>query len=338
MDNDAFKDLVRSKVKGNKEIARETVEEAFLKKKKKRKRGGKRRRGGGSDISSSSSESESEADRKRHKNDQKNISNSIDLEKDHGGSEKKQLQQPRYRDRAKERREGKSHQDHPTESMLTSADGEDMSKYMGGDEEHRHLVKGLDVALARSVREQMKPDKQKDVDDSSEGKDQFHPVTTKAEAWKLLLELEEKQGTKTMLGQSMLHYLLKKCPSRQHRIQRSQLTFSYSANPQDLARSWEIPSEQNLAAAASMEEGSIPKASPLSMDLITRIKHVQQQKSIIKDTQLNKKAADERSSGNNSSQRPPKNVLAEDDSEKDNEEDKNGNDDSDEDIFDIVGE
>jgi IK cytokine len=30
-----------------------------------------------------------------------------------------------------------------------------ISKYLGGDEEHTHLVKGLDVALARRVRREM---------------------------------------------------------------------------------------------------------------------------------------------------------------------------------------
>ena len=56
MDNDAFKDLVRSKVKSTKEIAREAVEEAFLLRKKKRKRKG--RRADDDDLSSSDSDSE----------------------------------------------------------------------------------------------------------------------------------------------------------------------------------------------------------------------------------------------------------------------------------------
>ncbi|KAL5572289.1 hypothetical protein UlMin_021886 [Ulmus minor] len=83
---------------------------------------------------------------------------------------------PKYRDRAKERREdqnpdyeltelGSFHAVAPPGTVdLRSADAEKLSieksKYLGGDVEHTHLVKGLDYALLNKVRSEIvkKPD------------------------------------------------------------------------------------------------------------------------------------------------------------------------------------
>ena len=58
-----------------------------------------------------------------------------------------------YRDRATERRTGRSE----VAQELASVDIE-MSKFLGGDEEHTHLVKGLDFALLSKVRSDMNND------------------------------------------------------------------------------------------------------------------------------------------------------------------------------------
>ncbi|KAI4377492.1 hypothetical protein MLD38_015106 [Melastoma candidum] len=89
---------------------------------------------------------------------------------------------PKYRDRAKERREDQNPDYEPTELGsfhavappgtvdLSSADAHKLSieksKYLGGDVEHTHLVKGLDYALLNKVRSEMvkKPDAGDDAD------------------------------------------------------------------------------------------------------------------------------------------------------------------------------
>nr|GMC77327.1 suppressor of mec-8 and unc-52 protein homolog 2 [Ipomoea batatas] len=89
-------------------------------------------------------------------------------------------EQPKYRDRAKERREdqnpdyvesGAYHSVRPPGSDI-GADAHKLSieksKYLGGDVEHTHLVKGLDYALLHKVRSEI--DKKPDVGDDSDGK------------------------------------------------------------------------------------------------------------------------------------------------------------------------
>ncbi|CAH9130078.1 unnamed protein product [Cuscuta epithymum] len=91
---------------------------------------------------------------------------------------------PKYRDRAKERREdinpdyelnelGAFHAVAPPGNVdIGSADAHKLSieksKYLGGDVEHTHLVKGLDYALLHKVRSEI--DKKPDVGDDPDGK------------------------------------------------------------------------------------------------------------------------------------------------------------------------
>lgn len=92
-------------------------------------------------------------------------------------------EQPKYRDRAKERREDQNPDYEPTDLGfhavappgtvdLKSADSHKLaierSKYLGGDVEHTHLVKGLDYALLHKVRSEM--DKKPDAADDTDGK------------------------------------------------------------------------------------------------------------------------------------------------------------------------
>ncbi|KAF8388682.1 hypothetical protein HHK36_025362 [Tetracentron sinense] len=91
---------------------------------------------------------------------------------------------PKYRDRAKERREDQNPDYEPTElgsfhavappgaADIRLADAHKISiensKYLGGDVEHTHLVKGLDYALLNKVRSEI--DKKPDVGDEADGK------------------------------------------------------------------------------------------------------------------------------------------------------------------------
>ncbi|KAL5786518.1 hypothetical protein ACOSQ2_008910 [Xanthoceras sorbifolium] len=92
-------------------------------------------------------------------------------------------EQPKYRDRAKERREDQNPDYEPTELGsfhavappgnvdLRAADAHKLSieksKYLGGDVEHTHLVKGLDYALLNKVRSEI--DKKPDAGDEADG-------------------------------------------------------------------------------------------------------------------------------------------------------------------------
>ncbi|KAM0845407.1 hypothetical protein ACQ4PT_056406 [Festuca glaucescens] len=95
-------------------------------------------------------------------------------------SKKEEPETPRYRDRAKERREDQNPDYEPTElgsfhavappgADLRLADAQkisiEKSKYLGGDLEHTHLVKGLDFALLNKVRSEIKKP------DAEDGKD-----------------------------------------------------------------------------------------------------------------------------------------------------------------------
>ncbi|KAI3711505.1 hypothetical protein L1987_70043 [Smallanthus sonchifolius] len=104
-------------------------------------------------------------------------------------------EQPKYRDRAKERREDQNPDYEPSELGsfhavappgnvdLLSAEAHkisiEKSKYLGGDVEHTHLVKGLDYALLHKVRSEI--DKKPEIEDDSDSKPRAskeeHPVS-----------------------------------------------------------------------------------------------------------------------------------------------------------------
>lgn len=271
MNQDDFRDLVRSKIRTTKQIAREAVEEAFQKKKRKRKGRGRR-----DDDDYSSSESESEKPRKKALSLQPT---SIRNTKQDGttGSGK-------YRDRALERREGKIVDD-SEQPIEEDPEGDGAAQR-----------KGLDVALARSVKNQLKEGR--DSDEESGNEDMQNPVIeTKEEA----LEFLQSYQTSNPLGRSIKTLLLAKqkrsntadtisVSAAGSIIQRSQWTFAVDWHPQNLALSWEIPIEKSVAAAAvSLAGTALPKACPLSSDLVEEIKAAHKQQFILVDTFPTKK-------------------------------------------------
>ncbi|KAJ0673490.1 putative RED-like protein [Helianthus annuus] len=106
-------------------------------------------------------------------------------------------QAPKYRDRAKERREDQNPDYEPSELGsfhavappgnvdLLSAEAHrisiEKSKYLGGDVEHTHLVKGLDYALLHKVRSEIdkKPEIEQDPTDGNSrvSSKEDHPVS-----------------------------------------------------------------------------------------------------------------------------------------------------------------
>ena len=306
MNNDAFKELVRSKVKSTKEIAREVVEEAFAKKHKKHKK--RKRRGGvrddDDDLDSSDSEGES-----RGKNKLKKKHDDDDLDDDGPSSVKrsskdenvKKKESSRYRDRAQERREGKNADYEDSQKLLEAVsknqEGEesalavsDLSKFLGGDEAHTHLVKGLDVALALSVRQRLQPTNSrtkveggKDAEERKPELESLKPIATKEEALKFFQTPQlDSAFSNSALGRSVFQYFHRRLKSKADSIevssagaglQRTQLLFAVDWYPQDLARAWEVPIEKSLATTiVEQQHSALTKASPITRDLIQSIK------------------------------------------------------------------
>jgi len=156
MNNEAFRNIVtqRAKQKTTKEIAREAVELEF------REKNQKRRHGEDADYSSDDLDEKKDRGNRDGEGDNKDtywkqgrrIKKSKKVEDDDGDACK-------YRDRAKERREGKNLDyesaatgDRPKENEPTLNYNVEMTKFLGGDEAHTHLVKGLDKTLAEKVR------------------------------------------------------------------------------------------------------------------------------------------------------------------------------------------
>ncbi|KAL0410368.1 UNVERIFIED_CONTAM: Suppressor of mec-8 and unc-52 protein2 [Sesamum latifolium] len=116
------------------------------------------------------------------------------IRRHHKEEKQEEHEQPKYRDRAKERREDQNPDYEITELTsfmlllpgnvdLLSADAHKLSieksKYLGGDVEHTHLVKGLDYALLHKVRSEIekKPDVGEETDGKSKGQKDDQPVT-----------------------------------------------------------------------------------------------------------------------------------------------------------------
>ncbi|XP_050260571.1 suppressor of mec-8 and unc-52 protein homolog 2 [Quercus robur] len=131
---------------------------------------------------------------------------------------------PKYRDRAKERREdqnpdyeatelGSFHAVAPPGTVdIRAADAHKLSieksKYLGGDVEHTHLVKGLDYALLNKVRSEIdkKPDGGDDIDGKSRSsKEDQHmsirtPTAKSVYKWIVKPQTNNKSNEMFLLG------------------------------------------------------------------------------------------------------------------------------------------
>ena len=295
MDNEAFRSLVNNTRKTTKEIAREAVESEF----KKRKRSNNDQ-GYGSDSDSDDDAKQSRRDTKDHEAD--------DDGGNKGTKQKKEKREKKleYRDRAKERREGKSvdyalldvditssnahphHYDgHVTAEEMKKKQAE-LSKYLGGDEEHTHLVKGLDRVLAQKVRreEMGKKDEEEDFDELMDVAFEKRPETAATASATATTNKGSIRSIKPKsdLGRSILNYLLQKedrhtlnlndtkvkvNPALQKSIQRSILTFSLNSDTRRRKHAWDAP---QLSIQAFTDNNVVAqKATPLDRQLITTI-------------------------------------------------------------------
>lgn len=337
MDNEAFRSLVNNTRKTTKEIAREAVESEFKKRKRKNND-----QGYGSDSDSDDDAKQSRRDTKDHEAD--------DDGGNKGAKQKKEKLEKKleYRDRAKERREGKSvdyslldlditssnahphHYDgHVTAEEMKKKQAE-LSKYLGGDEEHTHLVKGLDRVLAQKVRreEMGKKDEEEDFDELMDVAFEKRPETAATATTNKgsIRSIKPKSD----LGRSILNYLLQKeerhtfnlndtkvkvNPALQKSIQRSILTFSLNSDTRRRKHAWDAP---QLSIQAFTDSNVVAqKATPLDRQLITtisnklnghllRVKHG----NISKDVSL---SADNEESNVNDQTKPSPDIDSDDD-------------------------
>ena len=209
MNNDAFRDLVRKRVepKSTREIAREAVQAEFRR---------KRRRGGDS----------SDEDDSRY-NKQKKHKERVQEEEFNDDST--------YRDRAKERRDGKQ----PLQE----------------DDLPEDTTEDLDNVLREATR-------------TNETVDKKHFAETKAEA---LVLLDPKSSTllvpRTTMGKSFLSVLQSHYFPDHSKEAAPSSTFSFTlrAHPGDIARAWEIPFERTAAPVRR------ERCSPLTSSLLEQI-------------------------------------------------------------------
>lgn len=138
----------------------------------------------------------------------------------------------RYRDRAKERREG-ANLDYQNDETGASASGYraipdlksvadvaerrkkiiEESKYLGGDMEHTHLVKGLDYALLQKVKAEMHQQDDDDDDEKSEKGDDDEEKMD--ESSKIDDENEEdRYSIKSKLAANIVNLINQKLPDR----------------------------------------------------------------------------------------------------------------------------
>jgi hypothetical protein len=247
MNNDGFADLVRkqSTISSTKAIARKAVEEEWKRNKKKRGRG-----------KSSSDEESDEEERPWRKNkvEDEDADDAVELSAD-------------YRDRAKERREGK-----PSGGPTQEDDSMQLQ-----DNHHILPAKGLDVSLARKMREDMKRDNDSEQKED-DGPAFFTTLPTLEEATKVMQQAVtlENQVSSTM-SSTMVEYVQKvldqtlgtqpkniKCSLAGKHIQRSRLALALDGCPTDLKRSWEAPREVTHTS-------TFHDSQRLDMELIERI-------------------------------------------------------------------
>ena len=298
MDNNAFRTLVNQQLKSTKEIAREAVESEF--RQKKQKRGGGRRSRVEYDSDSASDDDDL---KRRREGDNKKSGEEVTDESEWKRRRKEKAAATtggggqQWRDRAKERREGKNldYNDAVTTATIHSSSNNgggdeytdkkrqaELSKFLGGDEEHTHLVKGLDLALAQKVRRE-EMGAAGGADGREEDLDQLLEDAYNTQQ-KESVELKSKQSSsiamiqpKSELGKSVQHYLLKKQqqeqqqrhnnhsaaatstqqqsiqinPTKQNSIQRSHYTFSLDSTIQKRHDAWDVPQLQMIGGGGS---------------------------------------------------------------------------------------
>lgn len=293
MNNEEFRKLLKSSVstknelkRGNstKEIAREVVEQEFRERSRKRGRDEDYLSDDDDDDDGGDGDGEKRFDEQKPANRKGN--RAVGDEKSFNVKDQKK---PKYRDRAKERREGK-HQD---SSVSVGHLDDEMTKYLGGDEEHTHLVKGLDKALAEKVRrDELKQHIKHDEGEIDLDKIMEETVTARKEQTSRPTNTLKAHNL-TNLSSGMLSYInrleniknesqclqyegKKKCQGAQFLV-RTTFYFSLDANTSQRSKSWETPKEKTLSVSEYdriCEKPCLSSCTPIDSKLLKKIKAV----------------------------------------------------------------
>ena len=262
MNNDGFAEMVRKRsgVSSTKEIARKAVEDDWKRSKKRKRKGG----GGGG----SSSESDYEDDRQRSKRDK--MSRKLDRdddEEDDDDDDDDELS-TEYRDRAKERREGKLDKE---EENATKDNNTTSSLFP---------TRGLDLSLARKIRKEMKDTnnlEQTENNDKVSG--DFKSLPSMEDAFSTLKDFANDGNddsstaaiviyVRKILGQTMKSRPTNnvKCSLAGRNIQQSRLALAIDGTgcPINLKRTWERPRELKHSSTMNSTE-------PLDTEVIEKI-------------------------------------------------------------------
>lgn len=154
--------------------------------------------------------------------------------KDKPSSSKSEELSNKYRDRAKERRDGqvKDFELDPEdlkysdveENRLISEDERrqqqiEESKFLGGDVKHTHLVKGLDFALLQKIKNELKTRNEdlRDSEDESESEDEaVLEAMKRAHLLSDNKKIPKEERCKTRLAQNIVDVLNEKLPEKNH--------------------------------------------------------------------------------------------------------------------------
>jgi hypothetical protein len=268
MNNESFRKLVRDRaqIKSTKQIAREAVEDEFQRNNKK-----KRKRGGGGDSSAEEEEDEEgENDRRgRPKRDGK------EQEEEEDESANK------YRDRAKERREGKVD---ATMAVIDETTSNNDTTRAGSVP-----LKGLDRSLARKVKKELQTNNYEPTESSSSkpGTIEVRSLSTAEESKRLLREFVKTSSSDhstVVVTSGILEYLGQLLAKNEdystktveygvagRTLQRSRLALALNCHPANITRAWEAPREITNPNHSN-QEPLIHRPPQLGSELISRIK------------------------------------------------------------------
>ncbi|XP_076446295.1 protein Red-like [Babylonia areolata] len=186
----------------------------------------------------------------------------------------------KYRDRARERRDGQSQAE--PDSLSTTADYRAVapdaksvenyaerrkqmiqeSKYLGGDMEHTHLVKGLDYALLEKVRAEINF---KEKEDEEQMESAF--TQTKEEE-----DPEEKIQFKTKLGRNIYRVLFKSKPPQRNELFLPK-RMAYAVDLEDEYGDFDVPNTviRSKADCPSLETPTTLTTNDIVINKLTQI-------------------------------------------------------------------
>jgi hypothetical protein len=290
MDNDGSQEIVRKRANqlsgtsSSKEIARKVVEEEFRRKKKRNRGGG----GGHNNYASSSDEDDNDNHNKVDRRARKSMKMDKDEEKKESAKSIEEDHATRYRDRAKERREGRFAIDE-REKESTSSPQPDLLIIP-------HNKKGLDINLIRKEQQRIKaqsiplkasPTAKFTRDVFNVGKE----MPSMEEAMQILREFVQDSflpSTTMSFSQGITEYIREyvkwtnehfvgkydsvSCGTVGRTLQNTGFAFAIDGNPCDPARAWQRP-RQYTTSSISTSFSTTPMLTSGILDQIVSVFH-----------------------------------------------------------------